>query len=577
MITSELLDDILLEWSYRLKDGIPDVNDPGKIEVLNEVLAEYKLPLYESDFKMAGITGATEFSTKYYDKWIQRIEDGGPFKSLGKDYTIPKNSDFYKKLKATNGDPQKLLTLFVPDGKYAAEIPGPGTAKIKLTQVSKDPFTAKVTTSGLTNLNTADAKEGMVVYFYACTDAELESVSKKIFLETPSAQLKLDKNKANVKYLGSKAKSTIDNVIDFLNKETIDKKQHETEIEFLLNAFSAAYTIRSVWGESYVLDRGDLFTDIRKTASQITNVKPDKWCPGDVYLYVDESRSKDIQQEANTTKQLVTVKDGGKTINGINTIFDTEDPAAVAISLKEESALAGGATEFLNIEKLLADDIGDDVVEGRFSKEEKEIVNNIDIAEKQNTTVKNVDALLNQYQSEHVTLIGELENDIKSKGKIKNVVLVAGTKTGKVEDINKNKQLYNLIKKNVGLRSMIEFFDNFDKISKKLASKNPVIAKYKNPLAALTAFGVSLSGFNPTFYKVVASKKGSMGHIDEFKGRDTLEMLDDTVEIIDSPSKAGYQILYKSKMGKKTYQTTLDVRFKSRFEFTITVQEFKEK
>jgi hypothetical protein len=134
-----------------------------------------------------------------------------------------------------------------------------------------------------------------------------------------------------------------------------------------------------------------------------------------------------------------------------------------------------------------------------------------------------------------------------------------------------------LIKKNVGLRAMTDFFNNFDKMSRKLASKNPVIANYENPLAALTAFGVSLSGFNPTFYKVVANDDGTMGHIDTFNGRDTLEMLNDSVEIIDSPSKAGYQILYKTKMGEKLYQTTLDVRFKSKFEFTVTVEEFKEK
>lgn len=47
MINPELLDNILLEWSYRLKDGIPDVNDPEKVKVLNQVLAENKLPLYE--------------------------------------------------------------------------------------------------------------------------------------------------------------------------------------------------------------------------------------------------------------------------------------------------------------------------------------------------------------------------------------------------------------------------------------------------------------------------------------------------------------------------------------------------
>lgn len=573
MITSELLDSILLEWSYRLKDGIPDVNDPEKVKVLNTVLVEHKLPLYESGFNIEKI-----LEPKYYQAWIDRIDKKLPFKIEGEttEFTIDPNSDFAKKFKNTKGKKDELIKLFqFPGGtKYLNIIPGPD-GNYPLSKISKDPFTKKITTSGLSDLNTADAKEGMAAYFYLCSDSELEQISKKIFLEDPSLQLKLDKSKAQSKYLGSKSKGIVDNVIDFLNTQTIDKKQHKTELPFLLNAFSAAYTIRNQWGDGYVIDRGDLFTTIRKTANKITGIPEDKWCPGDVYLYVNESKANELQKEAEKTGQLVTIKDGGKTINGINTIFDSENPIAFAVSLKEESAFAGGATTFLNIEKVSADDLGETTA--RFSKEEKDIITDIDYAEKEKTTIKNINSLIEKYQSEHATLINELKNDIKTKGQIKNVVLVAGTKTGKVEDITKNIQLYNLIKKNVGLRSMVEFFDNFDKMSKKLASKNPVIAKYRNPLAALTAFGVSLSGFNPTFYKVVASEDGTQGHIDEFKGRDTLEMLDDTVEIIDSPGKAGYKILYKTKMGKKLYQTTLDVRFKGKFEFTVTVEEFKEK
>jgi hypothetical protein len=48
MINPELLDTILLEWSYRLKDGIPDVNDSEKVKILNEVLIEFNLPTLES-------------------------------------------------------------------------------------------------------------------------------------------------------------------------------------------------------------------------------------------------------------------------------------------------------------------------------------------------------------------------------------------------------------------------------------------------------------------------------------------------------------------------------------------------
>lgn len=46
-----VIDKILLEWSYRCPDGIVDANDPIKKAILNEILAEYNVELDEVDSK----------------------------------------------------------------------------------------------------------------------------------------------------------------------------------------------------------------------------------------------------------------------------------------------------------------------------------------------------------------------------------------------------------------------------------------------------------------------------------------------------------------------------------------------
>ena len=39
----EVIDKILNEWSFRCHDGIVDMNDPTKVSILNEILANYNL------------------------------------------------------------------------------------------------------------------------------------------------------------------------------------------------------------------------------------------------------------------------------------------------------------------------------------------------------------------------------------------------------------------------------------------------------------------------------------------------------------------------------------------------------
>lgn len=47
----KVIDNILLEWSYRCSDGIVDMNNPDKVKILNEILAENNIELDEAQSK----------------------------------------------------------------------------------------------------------------------------------------------------------------------------------------------------------------------------------------------------------------------------------------------------------------------------------------------------------------------------------------------------------------------------------------------------------------------------------------------------------------------------------------------
>ena len=41
---SEIIEDILVEWSYRVHDGMPKVNDTFHLVILEDILQERKYP-----------------------------------------------------------------------------------------------------------------------------------------------------------------------------------------------------------------------------------------------------------------------------------------------------------------------------------------------------------------------------------------------------------------------------------------------------------------------------------------------------------------------------------------------------
>ena len=182
-----------------------------------------------------------------------------------------------------------------------------------------------------------------------------------------------------------------------------------------------------------------------------------------------------------------------------------------------------------------------------------------------------MDALIQKYEAEYqsnkaefISILGNKEYGI---GKIVNAASKRQSAAKSLEY-----QLGYLVSKSTCFRFMTSYLQDFDN----LKNANDVMKQYKNPMVALTAFGVSLSGFNPTFLKIVASSTGEEATVTVFEGQDSLTMSSEAVTVTDTPTKAGFNFSFVTKMGEKDYQTTLDIRFAGGVTVSIIVEEFHE-
>jgi len=575
------LDAILQEWSWRCDKGFPVWGSSKDMKVLLEVLNENNIKgsivesinsyitaeevkfnknsLTETSFDPANLN-----KPKYFQGFIDKIQSGEPFileKDRSKNVTIDKSFletlKSLEKIKDLNTRQVKMRELF----GTKPIIPLTDGQVIKLSDISKDTFTAKTTKSGLAGTETPDFKEGLVVFFYSCPQSQLTEIQERVINNTPiKSNLRTEINAINAAYYGSKSAQFVKTGIELLTTASaLDSKTKN----LYLNALSAARTIQDQFGTGLVIDRGTLFETIRTTASEITKIAKDKWCPGDVYLYNKSAVNsiKKIINESKTNNAIVNIEDkSGKVLQtGLNSLFDIDNPLVTAVSLKEQEAVSGRAKEFLSVKNITGQQLGS--AESDFTKEELQILKAF-----APITKEVIDLYTNQYET--------------SKNKYKLSVRKFGYKnefgSSKVtKELDKEALTRNVIVKTAVYRLLTKYFETFDE----LKSINDIMKKYKDPFLALTAFGVSLSGFNPTFYKVMASSNGTLGHVTEFKGRDSLKALTDSVLTIDTPTKAGIYLEFITKMGNKKYKTKLDVRESkggSSMSIAIIVDEFKE-
>lgn len=506
---------------------------------------------------------------KYFTPFVDKIQKGEQLflepKNIGDDPVYfnvdiqsPEGKQFLQTLIDTNADKAMLDALFKKGTRMIPVIPSTDGNKYSLNQLGKGVFTAKITKGGLQGTETPDMKEGLVSYFFLVGTDGIEKAENKLKSKS-DLELDLPTQIIDPVYFGKKSALLVKNAITYLNENQLKDKK---EIGLYLNAISAAKTCLSF--NMNVVDRGNLFEMIRNVASKISMIEPDKWCPGDIYLYDANSKEAitEILAQSSELNNIVSIIEEGKIKEaGVNQLFEGDSPLIHAISLKEEEALSGRATAFLNVKNIQGKELSSKTF--KFDPEEIEVLKLY-----KDRTIPNADQLIEKYRQQYDENKQAFKSSIASYGV--DVKEGVGKKAQKIK--SPEQELGNLVSKSTCYRFMSAYLNDFDN----LKQTNEIMAKYDNPMLALTAFGVSLSGFNPTFKKVIASADGSPAGVTIFKGRDSLSIAAKEASLFDSPTKAGFNFSFLTLMGEKNYKTTLDIRFAGGLSISIIVEEFHE-
>jgi hypothetical protein len=93
-------------------------------------------------------------------------------------------------------------------------------------------------------------------------------------------------------------------------------------------------------------------------------------------------------------------------------------------------------------------------------------------------------------------------------------------------------------------------------------------------------FALSLTGVNPTFFKVTGQKSGAAGKVDKFPRGQNVVLFNvdgdyDPIEINDSATFGGLKIDFKIEKGGKPYSVSINARNNGNTQGTLEVQKIK--
>lgn len=483
------LEDILLEWSYRLPKGYPTIVggnfvEPKEVFILNEILKERGLS--ELELPEARVFHHPDWSYIPNDRNVSEFEAFGfgeealkaqPFVHISQESSDwpegATNAEFYlvkgsSKIRSVSyNDFESLVneknTVILRSDAY--------TDKYLIVQGDVNALTAA---KGELSTDT-EVKEGMVVLFYYAhptiqTAPLQENVRtqiqtlKKVLDKVPSYSITDLTKRKLAKYL-----------------ESVEKAKESQAAKALRDPYSSASLVLRTYNKSgWDMIRTGLFDRIRTLGSKLTGLVPDKWCPGDVYL-LERSKISIIEKRLTQIEQEMP-KDGVALLNGlfVNDWGDTEGSVMeglVAISLKAERAQAGKAKQYLQL----------------LSR--KDLTYNVDKAEA-SLDIQNIAKRVEDYR--------------------KKIAALAAKATITVE-LDQDHNAASMDEKRLR-----EKFASLKLVYYLLGDRGQDI---DDNLLGAVAFGMSLSGVNPTFWKVIGNSSGTANVIENPAGS-TIALLD---------------------------------------------------
>jgi hypothetical protein len=285
---------------------------------------------------------------------------------------------------------------------------------------------------------------------------------------------------------------------------------------------------------SFDLTRTGIFDEVRTVDHNKLSVPADKWCPGDVYVVVNEAKARSILQKAQT-------EDSSQTAGILNNIFVSKwgsvNAPLVAVSLKFEKAQGGKAKAYFD----------------KFKKAKTEY--NL-TSDEQSFNEKKYREGIERLRKSIISFVSKNKNmkyDL-SDSDVKNI---------KVDQLKG---------KYAALKSLNFFFTQ--------VASSEGVDLIDDGLLALAAFAMSLGDISPTFFKVIASTSGDKGKIETFEAGSALSLyIEDKIQpikITDSLTFGGLVIeILASKKKDDNIKITLNARNNGTTQGTIEISKIQ--
>ena len=450
----DALDLFFKKYSYKFNKGYPDMNNNQDVLLLESLVNKLGINLNE----------AFEDSPNLPDdisNLKQQIQDTSG--ELGYEIEAVQKSStgdyflYFKGLGRKNREERKNVTQELIDKKILTPTnPNSPINKNKNgayytnVTIGGKSYTIYVKGSGGKFDTDTNVKEGLVVLLYNSS------------IDKPFTKENFQENFNKLKQASfegvSDIKKNLKLYLDIYDENIEAASNSKAAINNLNDPLSSALTIKKSY-PSKKLIRDGVFNTIRQLGTQTTGIKADKWNPGDVYLQISEPEVPSIEE----------VKKDYSKLNGlfVNDWSSTDAPL-VSISLKQERSQLGKAKSFLD--KFKPSDIEGTQKEYNLTDEEIEF------------SPEQYDKGINVIKEKFKT---RFPNDEKALIQY---------------DFDKNPSQPNQLRAKYGAYKALDYLlDNF---SQELDT-SPVSA-----LTQLAAFGMSVSGVNPTFFKITGNSTG---------------------------------------------------------------------
>ena len=450
-----IFDKFFTKFAYKFDKGYPDMNNEQDILLLESLVSE----AIGGKFTLSEVT--EEDSPNLPDDISQLKIDIQAIPGLDNVTTVKtsggRNYSFYVKgvgdrdRKERREVGKKIIqglpkNYIIGDNNFSDETVGP---QVNIT-IGDTKYKINIKGLGSSPFDTdTDQKEGLVILMYNIlkADKNLQPFNQ----ETISSNVDILNNSMNLtEGMDTKSKSAITSYLKILNSSNLT----DFPINKLKN-FNNPYSIALKLTEDYPgekIIRNETFDGIRAMGKQICGIPEDKWNPGDIYIEIN-----DPGKIPNTLEEL-----NGLFVNK----WGDKDKDLVSVSLKESSSQPGRAKSYF------ANFKGDDgkLRDKEYNLNKDELNWDLETA-KENAEIQ---------QDKFVDLV-------KGKG-----IKLTGDGWDKVpEDIKTLRATYGSFK------LMNFLLDN----SKRDNSRDAILD--------LVSYGLSLSGVNPTFFKLRGTNDGT--------------------------------------------------------------------